>query len=58
MNVKRIVGKKAESGIVTCGFRPFVAMITTIIIPIVNISEKIIPASVAVVPIASAIEVR
>ena len=58
IKVKRIVTKKPVNVTVTSGFRPFVAINTMKIDAIVNMIEIMIPASVAEVPKADAIEFR
>ncbi len=54
-NVNKIVTNNAIKLTVMSGFLPLVAIRTTTISPIVNMSENIIPASVEVVPKAKAI---
>ena len=58
MNVKRTEEKSATNGTETSGLRPFVAIKTVSIRAVLKIREIMIPACVAVTPIASAILVR
>ncbi len=54
-NVNKIVTNNEIKLTVISGFFPLVAIRTTTMSPIVNMSENIIPASVEVVPKAKAI---